>query len=405
MKINGFGLVFILICLHTFQVKAQNQWTKLNDFSGYKREKAVAFSIQETGYLATGVDTAEQVHNDLWAYHPETDSWEQKADLPADGRRNAVAFVIENKAYVGTGINHDNADLGDVLDDFWQYEPLNNSWTQMADYPGYGGLGLYYATGFSIGDKGYICGGKKGPNDYTDEMWEYNAEFGYWIQKADFPGGDRYQLSSFVIDEQAFVGLGTDHDVYQNDFWAYSPSTDAWVQKTDFPAGGRACATAFQIQQRGFICLGTDGGLKKDLLEYNPFNDSWTVRADFEGSARKHAVSFVINQIAYVGTGKGESGKKASFYSYQGMPVLNTVHNSINGFHIYPNPVNNMLYFTPMDDLNEIKWYSLDGQLIKISPAQQASTTVTDMPNGFYLIILVDSKNQILHQAKICVSH
>lgn len=64
-----------------------------------------------------------------------------------------------------------------------------------------------------------------------------------------------------------------------------------------------------------------------------------------------------------------------------------------------------MLYFTPMDDLNEIKWYSLDGQLIKISPAQQASTTVTDMPNGFYLIILVDSKNQILHQAKICVSH
>ena len=37
--------------------------------------------------------------------------------------------------------------------DFWEYDPATNTWTQKADF---GGTARQYATGLSIGSKGYI---------------------------------------------------------------------------------------------------------------------------------------------------------------------------------------------------------------------------------------------------------
>ena len=37
--------------------------------------------------------------------------------------------------------------------DFWEYDPVGNTWTQKADF---GGTARYAAVGFSIGNKGYI---------------------------------------------------------------------------------------------------------------------------------------------------------------------------------------------------------------------------------------------------------
>ena len=39
----------------------ENTWTKMSDFSGLKRERAIAFSVNGFGYMGTGVDTAEVV--------------------------------------------------------------------------------------------------------------------------------------------------------------------------------------------------------------------------------------------------------------------------------------------------------------------------------------------------------
>ena len=37
--------------------------------------------------------------------------------------------------------------------DFWEYDPIANTWTQKADF---GGTARAVAVGFSIGSKGYI---------------------------------------------------------------------------------------------------------------------------------------------------------------------------------------------------------------------------------------------------------
>ena len=63
MKIISLLIVTLPFCLFG---QAPNSWLKKNDFAGLKRERAVAFSIGDFGYVGTGVDTVEIVHNDFW---------------------------------------------------------------------------------------------------------------------------------------------------------------------------------------------------------------------------------------------------------------------------------------------------------------------------------------------------
>ena len=74
--------------------QTENYWTKKTDFTGLKRERAIAFTVDDFAYIGTGVDTAEFVHKDFWQYDPIVDVWVQVADLPGTARRNASAFSM-----------------------------------------------------------------------------------------------------------------------------------------------------------------------------------------------------------------------------------------------------------------------------------------------------------------------
>jgi len=296
-----------------------NLWSATDDFGAGQRERAVGFSLVGRGYVCAGIDTADQVRNDLWEYDPASATWTQKANMPGVGRRNAVSFTIGNYGYVGTGI--DNADAGapgsSVLNDFWKYDPYNNSWSAIANYPG-GGFagGIYFATAFSLDGKGYVCGGKLGPDTYTDQLWEYKPSADQWALRAPFPGAPRYQLASVVGGNKAYVGFGTDEDIHRKDWHEYNPGSNSWTTKADFPSSERATMVTFTIDGRGYICLGGDGGFKNELWEYVPANDSWITRRNYPVSGRKNATAFVIANRAYVGLGKAATGTKRSFYTY-----------------------------------------------------------------------------------------
>ena len=89
----------------------------------------------------------ESTRQDFWEYDPVTNAWTQKADFGGGPREQAVGFSIGGKGYIGTGYN------GPYRQDFWEYDPATNTWTQKADF---GGTARYGAVGFSIGSKGYI---------------------------------------------------------------------------------------------------------------------------------------------------------------------------------------------------------------------------------------------------------
>ena len=70
--------------------------------------------------------------NDFWEYDPATDTWTQKANFGGGARTGAVGFSIGTKGYVGTGI-----DANDLLrKDFWEYDPVTNKWTRKANFGG-----------------------------------------------------------------------------------------------------------------------------------------------------------------------------------------------------------------------------------------------------------------------------
>ena len=398
-------LITLLAGMGFIQAQTANFWTKKNDFGGGKRERAVAFAIGEFGYVATGLDTAENVLKDLWKYDPSMDSWAQMADLPGAGRRDAVGFSLGNKGYVGTGVDNEASIVGLKLKDFYEYDPATNSWIQKADFPGASGNGIYFAAGFEIDSKGYVCGGKVGPNQYSAQLWEYKPSIDQWTSRAPFPGGMRYQLTAFSIGNKGYVGLGANQDVFKKDFWAYNPGSNQWTPIADLPGSERGSATAFSIENRGFVCIGTNGGFLDDLWEYNSVTNEWSVRASFGGSERKNAVSFVLNGKAYVGTGKGYSGKKDGMEEYTPYSYVGLNESTDISFSFYPNPATDKVR---IDNSNKnIESYQLmtyDGRLLKdidANSSHEIEIALDNLARGVYILAARNSQNRIISTKKL----
>ncbi len=144
---------------------------------------------------------------------------------------------------------------------------------------------------------------------------------GNWIKKSDFEGRPRGSAVSFVIGDNAYVGLGyndDDDNEYLKDFWVYNSAIDRWDRVADFPGNGRVAAVAFSIDGKGYVGTGYDGDNKlKDMWEYDPVLNSWTQKDDFAGGARYKAVGFSIDNYGYIGTGYGDdSVDKIDFYRF-----------------------------------------------------------------------------------------
>lgn len=378
--------------------QTENFWTKKADYTGLKRERAVAFTINDYAYVGTGVDTAEQVRKDFWKYDPIFDSWTQISDFPGSARRNAVAFTANDMGYVGTGIDNSEATLGTILTDFWEYNPTTNTWSYETDYPS---TPVYFATGFSVENKGYVVCGKRGPNNYCASLFQYDPLTGIWSQGPDFPGGVRYQLSSFVIENSAYVGLGTDQDMYRNDIWQYKPSQNQWTEKASLPASERSGSHTFTLGYFGYVCMGTNGGYLDDLWEYNPYDNSWSVKCDYGGTKRKNGVGFALLGKGYIGTGKGYSGKKQSFHEYTPSSYVGLKEMANQPLGIYPNPAQNNVNLQSNGDIATIEMYSFTGQLV--AEYEFASSISLNAPPGSYLLVGKDGQGKIKAQQKLMI--
>ena len=197
-----------------------NIWTQKADFGGPARNNAVGFAIGIKGYIGTGIEvhgSTSTVMKDFWEYDPGTNIWTQKADFGGSEREAAIGFAIGTKGYIGTG-----ADFFFTWSDFWEYDPGTNIWTQKADFLG---GERQSATGFAIGTKGYIGTGAipSGFEPYmVQDFWEYDPGINVWTQKADYGGSARLGATGFAIGTNGYIGFGLATDGLKNDLWEYS---------------------------------------------------------------------------------------------------------------------------------------------------------------------------------------
>ena len=170
---------------------------------------------------------------------------------------------------------------------------LGGLWTQKADF---GGVARVTTVSFTVGTKAYIGLGRTG-NGFTtntDDLWEYDSAADTWTQKMSYAGGKRAASVSFVIQDVAFVGLGTDETgTVKKDFWQYKPSTNTWSQLTDF-AGTTSFADqlAFAVGSKGYVAKTNSTNLWEFSLGV------WTQKNPLPASNLRNQV--VVNDIAYV---------------------------------------------------------------------------------------------------------
>lgn len=267
--------------------------------------------------------------------------WRRLNDFPGAARSSPVVFATETHGYMGTG--HD----GNKLSDFWRYNPSADDWTRISDFtiPE-----LYFASGFAIGDRGYVTLGKVGDNYYravtryspdTDtwefmsnkpgdgssmkspvfvihgkayvpaagEMYEYDPVMNTWSKKV-YPT-DLFYFGSgvaFSIGNKGYMGIGWIHNFGEvtHRLYEYDPVIDFWRRVADFPGVPRTNAVFFTLPDgKAYVGLGItgDGKYLKDMWSFDPVANIWTRMDDFPGSARYSAVAFSVGSKAYIGFG------------------------------------------------------------------------------------------------------
>lgn len=191
-------------------------------------------------------------------------------------------------------------------------ETVYGDWVKSSDFEG---VARGDAVAFSIGSRGYVCGGYDGKTRLTD-LWEYNSEQDFWTQKADFPGAARTSATAFALDSKGYIGTGYDGDNYLGDFWQYDPEENLWTRKADFGGSDRSGSISFGINSYGYLGAGYDGNFLKDMWKYDPAADSWVQIVSIGGSKRNNATAFVTDGYAYVVGGVNNGSYLTDFWRF-----------------------------------------------------------------------------------------
>lgn len=266
--------------IYTFDGETET-WSQLPGILPIARTEAVAFGLAKTDqygnkttniYVGGGVDMAGNILKDFYKYSFVSMSWTRIDDFPR-GIKSGVAFTIGDKAYVGLGVS--NSDKGSFY--MFDYKLAENFQDPWIPIPGLGNEDVIYA---------------------------------------------RRDAVAFVIDGVAFVGTGmhvTDSNdtIYYNDLWKFMPDEDVannsrWGKCEAMPSSGRTQAVGLAIDNQGYIGLGTDGtSYLKDFYRYDPYINKWYIIANykigpnFSGQLQRtvNAFGFGIKKKGYVGSG------------------------------------------------------------------------------------------------------
>ncbi len=381
--------IILALVLSSLQLFADS-WTQQANLPGGSRSQSVSFSIGNKGYIGTGIagrptHEGQVKYQDFWEWDPVTNVWTQKADFAGGIRYGAVGFSIGAKGYVGTGTGVDGAS-----NDFWEYDPSTNSWTQKANF---GGAARYLASGFSIGTKGYIGVGSTYGNESLEDFWEWDQASDTWTQKANFGGGARTQAVAFSIGAKGYIGTGIVIGGNNfNDFWEWDQATNTWIQKADFGGTARRLAAGFSIGTKGYIGTGDDGVGAIDFWEWNQPTDTWTQKADFGGTAQQEATGFSIGNKGYIGMGYTYPGIwHDDFWEYCETCSVTAIDETYysSGISVYPNPSNGFIFLDSANStITGVKVFNSAGEMVYLSNSTIPSIDLSAQPKGVYIVLL-----------------
>ncbi len=133
--------------------------------------------------------------------------------------------------------------------------------------------------------------------DFNDLWLHLNSNS--WIQKTAFPGMNRTGLSTFVLGNFAYAGLGFISGQTFNDFYCYNGANHVWVNSISI----KNSLPHFHMK----LSIGYDENLHyhNDFYTYNANNNVWTQIANYPGPPTSYVFALPLGENAYLGTGRG----------------------------------------------------------------------------------------------------
>ena len=243
----------------------------------------VAVAVDSLGYAGLGVSGGYTWSNSWYSYSPTLNKWTTLTPFPGTSRAYGTAFTINGEIYVTGGVNGTNTN---GYKDFWKYDPPTDKWTYLGNCPA---LGVnFYPVSFAINGMGYLGTGGSADsltNTITpqQDFWQYNPTNNTWLSMTPFPGGPRMQAMAWATCDKGYVGGGYETHTPQtldSDFYEYNPVNNSWTQIANYGGGNLNGAATFVIGQTGYVCGGQrDSANYNQARGYTWANDDWTYTA------------------------------------------------------------------------------------------------------------------------------
>ncbi|MFD0989145.1 IPT/TIG domain-containing protein [Mariniflexile jejuense] len=224
-------------------------------------------------------------------YNPIYDSWENNLSLPENSGKKPFAFNSGSKVFA-------------LLEtSFWEYNTLTNIWTKRKNFTGSLQTDRRYNFNFSLNGKLYIGNCYK-----TYELWEYDIVTDLWKRKADFIGNfdnnnPVWGNYTFALGQKCFLGISqTAFGI--NTLWEYNSTQDTWISRTPIPSNAYNLYASFIINDEAYVGLGQnfewgDGYVSNTLWKYKHVTDEW-IKLQNSPINMSVYTSFSVNNKGYV---------------------------------------------------------------------------------------------------------
>ena len=378
--------ILLLLNLITLPTVVQSQnWVQVNSLpdSFNETHHSFAFSFDDTGYIVAGNSNSGE-RDDFYQYDPINDSWIELTPFPGAPRGFAIGDTWNGKAYFGFG--HDGTSL---LNDLWEFDPLNMNWTELAPCPC---AARTHPAMIAHNGRVFVGLGNTSTENMND-WWEYDITLNTWSQKDDLPSQSRHHPYQFGINGYVYTGFGHGNDIF-NDWFRYDITTETWNQVTTLPAEGRVAGTQFSYNGLGYVLSGD--GYNHDSMEtgefwaYDPISDNWEEMPPHPEGSRWAPASFIINGEVYIINGTSFSQYVTEIYKYNLDSALSIHELTNSNIRIYPNPATDFINIdVPANLKYHTNIYDLNGRLISRSK-NKAVIEIQALPLGVYLIEITD---------------
>jgi N-acetylneuraminic acid mutarotase len=363
-------------------------WIKKTGMPADGRHRPGFFQIGLKGYMGMGHinsgPAGEIYYDDWWEYDPASDSWTQVADYGGSAGCGPVSFVIDGIAYVGS---HEVNPF-----EWHKFNPVTNSWSAMVPMPS----GASDMIAFSIGGYGYYMDGNSNLQRYdpAGDFWSYISTPPSWVYSSS---------TVFVINDRAYI------TTYGPVTLRYDPAGGTWFWQPPFPGIADFGYNSFVVHNKGYLLGGYVWGASSyessgEVWQYDPTTSFWTQLPDFPGLERRVGGAWAINDIGYYGLGTDGT----NFNDLWAFDVLlsNDEQPASISDEPYPNPSNDRMTFnfTNLGSFHEpsLRIYSLDGKQVyaRHNIAAQLQVNRSDLGSGTYLY-QISSDSEILQTGKL----